>query len=227
MGEADFPVRVLWPYGWCHSPRLAGRYGPGLVESHAATPAGARWFVHLAEGTDEEAQGELAKVDALGLLGPRTVLVHGVGLTGEDVACVVASGASVVWCPASNLAILGATLDPRPLASDGRLALGTDSRLSGSKDLLDELRVAREVSGLGARDLLRLVTTDAARVLGLPGAGRLDPGADADLLALEDPGGDPYEALLAATPASVRAVVRAGVPRVAAAGLSERFRAAS
>jgi len=54
MGGADFPVRVLSPYGWCHSPRLAGRYGPGLEESHAMTPAGARWFIHLAEGTDGE-----------------------------------------------------------------------------------------------------------------------------------------------------------------------------
>ena len=215
MGESDFPVRVVRPYGWCHSLRLAGRYGPTVVEALAATPPGARFFIHLAEGTDGEAAGELARLDALGGLGPATVIVHGVGLTRHDVERVVARGAGVAWCPASNLRVLGATLDPRPLLHAGRIALGTDSRLSGAFDLLAELRVAREVAGLAGADLLRLVTTDAAALVGDPHAGRLREGARADLVVAPDPGGDPRSALAGLTRASLRAVVRAGAPRVA------------
>lgn len=215
MAREDFPVRVVSPYGWCHSPRLAGRYGPDLEESFAVTPAGARWFLHLAEGTDAEARGELALLDRRGLLDSRTVAIHGVGFSPEDVARLLAAGASLVWCPASNLRVLGTTLDPAPVLAAGRLALGTDSRLSGSVDLLDELRAARRVSGLPASSLLRLVTEDAASVLGLTGPGRLEGGSPADLVVLRGDGDDPYETLLEATRARLRAVVRGGVPRVA------------
>jgi cytosine/adenosine deaminase-related metal-dependent hydrolase len=215
LGDPDFPVRVVHPYGWCHSLRLAGRYGPTVAEALAATPEGARFFVHLAEGTDAEAAGELARLDRLGGLGPATVLVHGVGLTGADVDRVVASGAGVAWCPASNLRVLGATLDPRPLLAAGRLALGTDSRLSGAFDLLEELRVARDRASLAASDLLRLVTTDAARLLGLADAGHLGEGARADFVVLPEVDGDPRGALAGFPRAAIRAVVLGGAPRVA------------
>lgn len=219
MGDPSFPVRVVLPYGWCHSLRFAGRYGPTVEEALAATPPGARFFVHLAEGTDAEAAGELSRLDRLGGLGPATVLVHGVGLGEAGVARTIERGAAVVWCPASNLRVLGATLDPRPLLAARRLALGSDSRLSGASDLLAELGVARESAGLAPEELLRLVTTDAAAVLGRPDAGHLSAGAHADLVVVRDEGGDPTEALTDLPRARLRAVVLGGVPRVADADL--------
>lgn len=215
MAGRDFPVRVVQPYGWCHSLRLAGRYGPTVAEGLAATPEGARFFVHLAEGTDEEAAGELARLDALGGLGPSTVLVHGVGLTPSGVERVLARGAAVAWCPASNIRVLGATLDPRPLLGAERLALGTDSRLSGAFDLLEELAVARRAADLSAAELLHLVTAGAAALLGLPRAGRLGEGALADLVVVRAEGSEPAGALVGRPRASLRAVVLGGVPRVA------------
>jgi cytosine/adenosine deaminase-related metal-dependent hydrolase len=71
-----------------------------------------------------------------------------VGLDEEDTERLLSLGAGLVWCPTSNLKILGRTLDPRRRVDAGRLALGTDSRLSGSRDLLDELRAARDASDL-------------------------------------------------------------------------------
>jgi len=219
MGDPTFPVRVVVPYGWCHSLRLAGRYGPSVEESVAATPEGARWFVHLAEGTDEEAAGELDRLDRLGGLGPSTVLVHGVGLSISDVARVIESGAGVVWCPASNRRVLGATLDPRRLLAAGRLALGTDSRLSGSSDLLEEMQVAQRSGDLTSADLLRLVTLQAAALLGRPDAGHLGAGAVADLVVVPDVDGDPRGALVGLPRSCLRAVVLGGAPRVADADL--------
>jgi cytosine/adenosine deaminase-related metal-dependent hydrolase len=66
------------------------------------------------------------------------VLVHAVGLRGADVELIVARGAAVIWCPSSNLAILGRTLATQ-IACRRALALGSDSRLSGARDLLAEL----------------------------------------------------------------------------------------
>lgn len=219
MGDPSFPVRVVHPYGWCHSLRFAGKYGPTVKEALAATPPGARFFIHLAEGTDAEAAGELCRLDRLGGVNAATVVVHGVGLGEAGVARVIERGAAVVWCPASNLRVLGATLDPRPLLAAGRLALGSDSRLSGSRDLLAELSVARKCAGLAAAELLRLVTTDAAAVLGQPESGHLARGALADLVVARDAGGDPAEALTGLPRARLRAVVLGGVPRVADADL--------
>lgn len=229
LDHPAFPVRLLRDFGWSHSLGLGlepgygslgnlqplPRYGPPVAESFAATPAGRPWIIHLAEGTDELAAAELSLLEALGCLAANTVLVHGVGLTGADVGRVIARGAAVVWCPGSNVAMLGRTLDPRRLLDAGRLALGSDSRISASRDLLDELRVAAAHSGLAPAELLRLVTRDASRVLGLPEVGGLAPGQHADLLIARDRGGDPYRALIELRRADVRAVVRGGAPAVA------------
>lgn len=216
----DFPVRVVRRYGWCHSLRLGGRrdgvpprYGPEVCASYASTASDAPWIIHLAEGTDSVASSELSALDAMGCLASNTVIVHGAGLTKSDIDSVIGRGAAVVWCPSSNVGMLGRTLDPHRLASAGRVALGTDSRLTGSRDILEELRTAAKQSDLSHRELLRLVTTDAARVLRLP-APRLEPESAGDCLILHATH-DPYETLLAARRADIRAVVRGGVPMIA------------
>jgi cytosine/adenosine deaminase-related metal-dependent hydrolase len=217
----DFPVRVLDSYGWSHSLQLGAlgddsstRYGPPVRESFLATAAELPWIIHLAEGTDEVARAELARLDVMGCLAANTMIVHGTALSDADVDRVIAHGASLVWCPASNLGMLGRTLEPQRLADAGRLALGTDSRLTGSRDLLDELRVAVTHSDLSPRDLLRVVTADAHRMLRLPGVSGLAPGGSADCLVIQATG-DPYEALLATSRSEIRAVVRDGLPLVA------------
>ena len=131
--------------------------------------------IHLAEGTDAIARGELGRLEALGCLAANTVIVHGVGLSPADIGRVVARSAGVVWCPSSNLALLGATLAPRRLFEAGRLALGTDARLSGARDLLDELGGAAARDALTPGELVRLATSDAARLLAMPEVGGLGP----------------------------------------------------
>ncbi len=224
----DFPVGVVRRYGWSHSLRLgaqhangAPQYGPDVRASHAATAPDVPWIIHLAEGTDAVACAELASLDAMGCLAANTVIVHGTGLTTADVESVIGRGAAVVWCPSSNVGMLGRTLDPRRLATAGRLALGTDSRLSGSRDILDELRTAAAQSDLSHLEILRLVTSGAARVLRLP-VPNLEPESAGDCLILHATR-DPYETLVAARRADVRAVVRGGVPMIADPDFAEWF----
>ncbi len=248
--EANFPVRLLRRFGWCHSlgqsPRdgLPGKvldrltgflggpvpFGPPVVESFRATPAGAPFVIHLAEGTDAIARGELARLDALGCLAANTLLVHGVGLSRQDIDRVIARGAGVVWCPSSNLALLGATLAPRRLFEAGRLALGTDSRLSGGRDLLDELGGAAARGDLAPAELLRLVTVDAARLLAMPEVGGLAPGKRADAVIVRQQGDDeshePAARLASCRRADLRAVVRDGRPAIGDPDLAGWFAAA-
>ena len=232
LDAADFPVRLLRRFGWCHSLRKAPReglvgkllnraapllgwphpYGPSLAASFRSTPADAPWIIHLAEGTDAITKGELDRLDRLGALAANTVAVHGVGFSPDDVERIILRGAAVVWCPSSNLSLLDTTLSPGRLFEAGRLALGTDARVSGSRDLLEELRVAAAHSRLAPRDLLRLVTADAARVLAMPEVGGVAPGQRADLAILRDDGRDPATQVLALARADLRAIVRDGKP---------------
>jgi cytosine/adenosine deaminase-related metal-dependent hydrolase len=212
----NFPIDVVRDFGWSHSLGLGAsradvprRYGPAVTESFRDTASTNPWVIHLAEGTSDRARRELAELDAMGCLAEHTVLVHGVALGQCDLQRVIEVGASVVWCPASNLGMFGETLDPRQLFDAGRITLGTDSRLTGSRDLLDELRVAASCSDLEPRELLRLVTADASGVMRRAERGVLAAGARADCLILTDKG-DPYETLLSAARGDVRAVVRSG-----------------
>jgi cytosine/adenosine deaminase-related metal-dependent hydrolase len=221
----DFPIALLRDYGWSYALGWPG-YGPPVQESFAATPADRPWLIHLAEGTDAVAGDELAQLDQLGCLAGNSVLIHGVGLSEQDVERVIARDAAVVWCPRSNLNLLGRTLDPRRLCAAGRLALGSDSRLSGARDLLEELAGVVDGYDLDAAQLLALVTTQAARMLRMPSRGHLQPGATADLVIVKDLGGDPMHNLVGIERSRIRAVVRDGLPRIADPDFADWFAAA-
>jgi len=225
LDVADFPVALLRDYGWSYALGWP-TYGPPAWRSFDATPADRPWMIHLAEGTDATARAELSQLDALGCLASNSVLVHGVGLRERDIDRIIETGAAVIWCPSSNHNLLGRTLDPRRLQVAGRLALGSDSRLSGARDLLDELRVVVATGALGAREALALATTDAARILRLPRRGHLAAGAHADLLIVADRGGDAACSVVGIERSRIRAVVRDGVPRVADPDFAEWFEAA-
>jgi cytosine/adenosine deaminase-related metal-dependent hydrolase len=225
LDAQDFPVALLRDYGWSYAIGWPA-YGPPVWRSFDATPADRPWMIHLAEGTDETAQAELAQLDALGCLAPNSVLVHGVGLRERDIERVIESGAAVVWCPTSNRNLLGRTLDPRRLQAAKRLLLGSDSRLSGARDLLDELRSVVAAGALAGREALALVTTDAARILRLPQRGVLAAGNPADLLIVVDRGGDAVDSVVGIRRDRIRAVVRDGVPRVADPDFADWFDAA-
>lgn len=150
----------------------------------------------------------------MGALGPRSLAVHCVHQTDDDIRRLAETGAAVVHCPKSN-AKLGAGIAPlaRWLQTDGlRVALGTDSAVSNNAlDLWEEMRFAlllarargEDVGAAGAREILRLATAGGAEALGLDGVtGTLTPGKRADLIAVRldhphaQPVTDPYAALV-------------------------------
>ncbi len=155
--DEDFPVRVIKEYGWAHS--LA--FTEDVRARFDATPPGAPFVIHLGEGTDASATEEISQLHDLGALDCRTVLVHAVGLTNEGWDLVRATGASVIWCPRSNLFTLGRTLSMAALEGIP-VALGTDSSLTAEGDLLDEL------DHIGEIGRSKTCPTSAARILRLP-----------------------------------------------------------
>jgi cytosine/adenosine deaminase-related metal-dependent hydrolase len=237
------PIRILRRYGWAHSfdleQRPAGAKGePGgrIEERFRATPADVPFFVHIAEGIDARAQEELARLRAIGCLQSNSVLVHGVGIDAEGWRRIGRAGARVVWCPESNRFLFGQTIDPIRLNDSARpggfvsgcdvgLALGTDSRLTGSCDLLDELRVADASAKIPRRQLLAMVTSAAADLIRQPQLGRVEPGAPADLIVVPPAGSTAADALLATARGDLRLVIVAGTPFVASDEFAPMFAA--
>jgi len=206
LSKAGFPTQVVDTYGWSHSLYIDGE--AKVRNSYRRTPAAWPWIIHAAEGLDAAAADEFERLEALGCVGANSLIVHGIALDRAQRRRLDRAAAGLLWCPSSNLRLFGKTAETADLIARGRVALGTDSRLSGGRDLLDELRVAGEVGGLDDPTLESLVTRHGARLLRLSDRGTLKVGARADILIL--PADKP---LSRAARADVRLVVLGGIVR--------------
>lgn len=215
-----YPLKLVTRFGLSHSLLIDG---PRVVDAFRATPPAWPWIIHAAEGVDEEAGEEVDRLAALGCVASNTVIVHGVALSAAAAARAIERGAALVWCPTSNDFLFGRTADVRAFAACGRLAIGSDSRLSGAGDLLDEMRAAAHTGQLDAAAVVRAVTSGAASVLRLPGDAGLHPGAVADLAVFRRLAADPFASVCAASRRDVRLTMIDGRPVVADAALAAVF----
>lgn len=226
--------------GFNDAEELAGRMAAGEVDA---------WLVHLAEGVRDgdraagstySSRRELDTIDSLSLLTSATVVIHGTALERRDFAAMRRAGAKLVWSPLSNLALYGRTTNVYEALAEGvSVSLGTDWAPTGSKTLLDELKVAdislRSSRVLGRsrgdvpaladdraidRVLVDMVTRNPAQAIGWSEVGSIEPGKHADLFVVQRPktsptGGRPasvYRSLIDATQEDVRLTIVDGRP---------------
>lgn len=216
----QFPVRVLKDFAWAHSLQL----DPEAAKKKRATPAGQRFFLHLAEGIDQQSRNEIRELHRQGALDDDTVIIHGLALDAENQALLRQSGASLVWCPSSNLFLFGQSLSSEQLDSLPNVALGSDSPLTADGDLLDEIRCAHQVLGMQPTAIYDYVTKQAAHVAGVKdGEGTLRAGATADFIAVRDTGRIPADALAEASYRDVELVVLAGRVQMASPEIKQRL----
>jgi len=191
LSSFGLPLTVHSRFGWAHS-----LDGLDWKQSHAQTRLNWPFIVHCAEGLNRRSRQEVAKLGRLGKLNHRMVLVHAVGVSGNDWLKLKTAGVWVVWCPTSNLHILGRTLARDLLMSYPFIALGSDSPISAAGDLLDELQAARNLLDIPPNLLYQMVTSRAARLLRLSAhEGSVSSGGVADLLIVRDKGLAPCESL--------------------------------
>lgn len=159
----------------------------------------------------------VAYLNRFGLLGPRTLLVHGTQFSATDRQHIAETGAAWAHCPKSN-AKLGNGIAPLGLIRSSyhggveRVGLGSDSVASNNTmDLFEEMRFAvlaqrgrtRRFDAMTARDAVELATIGGARALGMEAQiGSLVPGKQADVIGVSldalhtGPCYDPYNALV-------------------------------
>jgi 5-methylthioadenosine/S-adenosylhomocysteine deaminase len=220
------------PDATSHVPDLKLRKGgdPSEFESFKRTLDKRVCFYHLSEGIDEKSRQHFANLSDRELIGPNLVGIHALGLTGDDLALLASRGAKVVWSPFSNQLLYGKTVDLKALRRSGvTFGLGCDWAPTGSKNLLEELKVASHAveaqeADFTNEDLVRSVTAGAAA---LPHweqyLGHITAGAMADLLVIRGAGGDPWDQLVAATERDVDLVTIHGIPRYGERKLMEQL----
>ena len=170
----------------------------------------AAYVPHVGEGrrTSCAARAEVSRyLERVRRRDRRYSLVHGVAADEADYAVMRDHDVTLVWSPRSNLALYGQTVALRAaLASGVRIALATDWSPSGSFNMREEVRCARQVAAstrtpVSSHLLWEMATGHGAYALGLEARfGAIEPGLRADLILVEHGDGDPYEAVLDARP---------------------------
>lgn len=206
-------------------------------------------IAHLAEGrrTDPYNQIEYRLIKLLGLNQANVNFIHGVGLKGNGVVAhnpsdkyddfldMAHHGMGLIWSPYSNLLLYGETLDIEAAHTAGvRIALGSDWVPTGTKSVLEEIKVAAHyVDRMKTRDgkkqlntifndeyLYRMVTENSARLInhweikpGEAGVGQIKVGAMGSLIAVKVQDANPFTNLVRkATERQINLVVLDGVP---------------
>jgi hypothetical protein len=197
---------------------------PEQVETmRADLQSGAPYFFHLCEGIDTVARRQFTLIRENDLVQPNLIGIHSLALTQTQHRVMAQAGAGVVWSPLSNMLLYGQSIDPAILvAARSRFGLGSDWTPSGSRNILQELKVAwlsvQQVATaeqrLSLEDLARAATLQAARVAGWgQHIGSIEKGKLADFTVLDDRHADVYENLLRSTERHVRLVVVGGTAR--------------
>ncbi|GAA1668410.1 formimidoylglutamate deiminase [Glycomyces endophyticus] len=197
------------------------------VAAFACSTEGRPVHVHLSE---QRAENDACRaehgctptelLERCGLLGPDLTAVHATHLTEHDVELLARSGTGVAFCPTTERDLADGIGPARALADAGvPLSLGTDS--NAVIDMFEEARalemherLVSEERGRFTADALHTAAT-GHDALGFPDAGRIEPGARADLVAvaLDTPrtaGARPDGVLYAAGAADVTDVVADG-----------------
>ncbi|MEW2356931.1 formimidoylglutamate deiminase [Spirillospora sp. NPDC029432] len=215
-----------------HSVRAVPREQISAVAGWARD-RGAPLHVHLSEQPAENAACQEAYgmsptrlLAECGALGARTVAVHATHLSEEDIGLLGTTMTGVCMCPTTERDLADGIGPARDLSRAGApICLGTDQH--AVIDLFEEARAVelnerlrtRERGHWTAGELLAAATSNGHYGLGWPEAGRLEPGAYADLVtvaldSVRTAGAGPElaaeTAVFAATAADVRTVVVSG-----------------
>lgn len=164
------PKFIRYTY-WIHS-GIAGK------KRYLLDPKASGVIAHLAEGnrTDAYNKKEYEVLKLLGLNLPHINFVHGVGVETKNFPELAAKQIGLIWSPFSNLILYGETLDIKAASEAGvTIALGSDWLPTGSKGILEEVKLAAQYvdrnAALGYKDiftdeyLFKMMTENPAKLI--------------------------------------------------------------
>jgi len=225
MRNVEEPGRADLPEAGTLVPDLfvGGASGAGNVEAFRRAlnrPGLVAYFYHLSEGVDNVSRQHFLDLKDNDLVTNHLVGIHCLGLQPDDLKHCADKGAKLVWSPFSNQLLYGKTLDLKALKESKVLfSIGCDWSPTGSKNLLQELKVAYQTNKdqgnvFSNLELVKAVTISPAQILGWDQKlGSLEVGKIADLVVVSKKSTDVYKNLILAREEDVKLVMVDGVAR--------------
>ena len=197
---------------WKGHPRICGAVAPhavyttnpGLLQRcrALADETGFRFGLHLSETTGEtqacvaeHGRRPPAYCHSLGILRADTTLFHMVDADDADLDVVASCGCAIVHNPASNMKLASGVAPIATMLARGiPVSIGTDGPASNNaQNLFRDMYLASLLQKVAARDPLQLpaqtaldlATRGGAAALHEPDIGSLEPGKQADFIALD------------------------------------------
>ena len=209
-GAADGRLRYAF------TPRFAVSCTTDMLRESAslAEHYGATWQTHLSEDAREMATvaehfpgatDYLDVYDQAGGLGRKALFAHSIHLSEREIGRMVETDSAVAHCPVSNMFIRSGVMPIARFLDEGlRVGLGTDVAGAPELSVITQMRLgffqhnsSAVVAGTNAPvpeplEWLRLGTLGGAEALGLDDViGSLQPGKEADLIAVDPELGRP------------------------------------
>lgn len=185
---------------------------------------------HLSEGLGPSSRIHYETLKNNHFVQKKLVGVHSLALEPQDIMEMAAAGAKIVWSPFSNLLLYGETLKLKPLKdSEILFSIGCDWSPSGSKNLLQEIKIAHQCNIdqgnlFTVEELVRAVTINPAKILGWEkDLGTIQANKICDLVVLDNIEEDVYLNLLNAREEHIRLVLIDGIARHGSVKLMEQF----
>jgi len=182
------------------------------------------FIVHLSEGRKEDSYNKLEYklAQKIGFAKEGLVIIHGVGLDQQDWKDAASKKMSFVWSPYSNLLLYKETLDVETALSLGvNVSLGADWSPTGSKNLLEEVKIAKKylklknIQSVSDRKLFEMMTINPAKAVKLDDRiGLIEENymADIVLIKMDTMNKNYYSQVIDADPSDIRAVFVKGRP---------------
>lgn len=209
-----------FPLGDSAGALLATGCGYPSIDTAADIASVESYTPHVAEGIGVEARNEFLciRTGANDLVQPQSAFVHGVGLLPPDISEMATQGTALIWSPRSNVTLYGDTARVTEYARLGvAIALGSDWIVSGSMNMLRELRCADSLDANFFGDFFSdeavwlMATRDAAAALAVDDAvGVIATGHVADLAIFNGTTHRDHRAVIDAAPGDVALVLRGG-----------------
>ncbi|MFB5189309.1 amidohydrolase family protein [Alicyclobacillus fastidiosus] len=183
-----------------HSPHAAS---PEMIQAghRLAKELGTPYHIHVAEEMFEVEEilrdhgvRPVHFLDKLGVLDESMIAIHLVWLADDEIALLGERGASLAYCPSSNMFLAdGITKIPELLAHGVKVGLGTDGACSNNRiSVFEEMRMTSllqkvrtlDATCMRATQTYAMGTRHAGEILRLP-IGNIEPGHRADFVALD------------------------------------------
>jgi 5-methylthioadenosine/S-adenosylhomocysteine deaminase len=155
----------------------------------------AGWVEIVSRSLEKYRLRDLEYAHSLGFTGEKSIALHGVWLSDDEIQLAADTGTKIAHNPVANMH-LGYGIAPitQMLKAGIKIGLGTDGAASYTYDMLEigktaamlQKAVKMDAEALTAEKALQMLTIDGAEVLGLEkSTGSIEPGKQADIIIME------------------------------------------